>query len=187
MKKSDLIITPEKFQAAANFVLSDKEMQERLYNHWYGKATDYTKAWEGKKDKNGFYDRLARKLSFNCWQQYWSIDAIFYKEWQNCAEEYCVKFISLAFEHENNRKRSPIGWNRLLAANASLKVLATYIPFTEEKKWLKNYDSQLRDIEEALPGFSDRQKHIAMFCYTDKDEWCWRYHLYKDGGFQLMK
>ena len=186
--KNNLIITPKQFRDAADSVLRDKTLQSRLENVWGSPAADYTEVWEGRKKKDGFYDRLARALNFQCQQQYWDIDAVYYKNRaMNAGRGYRVEFISLAFEHENNANRSGIAWNRLLAANASLKVLATYIHFADAEDYLANYAEQTRVVDDVLPGFSEQQKHIAMFCDMDSENWDWRYYLYKNGKFELMK
>ncbi|MGI9296444.1 MAG: hypothetical protein ACR2QC_00930, partial [Gammaproteobacteria bacterium] len=174
-------ITPKEFRKAADSILSKRDMRKRLESQWSDKFGSYAEAWEGQMDGCGFYNRLGQKLQHKCRQQYAGVGAVYYKKRSPYTGSGCAaEFISLAFEHESDPGRSANAMHRLLTITAPLKVLATYIDGRSEVEYLENYAAQIRAVDRALPGFSEQQKHIAMFCLENKRDWLWKYHLFAD-------
>lgn len=181
-------LTPRQFRKAADSILAKRDMRKRLESAWHDKFGNYAEAWEGQADSHGFYNRLGQKLLLKCRPQYAGVGAVYYKQRSPYTGYGCApEFIALATEHESDPGRSAEAMHRLLMLTAPLKVLTTYINGRDEGEYLENYAAQIRAVERRLPGFSEQQKHVAMFCLVDKSAWTWKYHAFADEDFAEMR
>ncbi len=172
-----MIITLSQFKKAMDDVLEKHD--EELTLTWDKLSSgEYTAVWERNGEKSGVYQSLAKKLGMKWHGQYWSLDAVFFKEWSKHSDGFGASFLSLVIEHENLCDTSPQEINRLLAASASLKVLVTYPSSGHEQEWLNKYAKQIEIFDDIWPGYSAQQRLVVIFGNADEEnKSVWKYYV----------
>ena len=199
--RPDVAVSPKQFKAAADNVF---EMYDGHLRYYWRSSKKFTNlVWGAKSSKTQgrmLYRAIADELGLCMQQEYWDVDAVYYRkacDLANASARERASILSVALEHENGYDGSCTDMNRLLYCTALLKVLVTYperrkyYPASKfyEKDVLSSYAKQIKIVDANLPNFSRRQKIIALFGYRQRYKpMVWRYHLYDSlwGKFYLM-
>lgn len=184
MDEGHIIALPQ-FKEAMAEVLEKHEPE--LKDTWYNPGA-YTAVWDKAGENGGVYQSLADKLGMKWKGEYWWIDTVLFREY--CPMAYGggwrASFISVAVEHENDFSTSCQEINKLVAVNASLKVLVTYPGEGDtDKILLSEYAGQIQAVDNVWPGHSAQQRYVVIFGGTDDNPASvWDYYVYENGGFR---
>lgn len=154
-----MIVPPEKFYAA---FLGAADSQSMELQRCYHQAAAYTKVVR----KNLLHE-IANSLGLQVYaSDYYTLDAIFYSErdTERFPDATYAKRIAVAFEHENDSKRSHEEMNKLQLFNASLKVLVTYASKAtgEQRKLLDMYASIVSEGD-LFNDFATLRRQLVIF------------------------
>jgi len=168
-----------------------KEDEENLFKIFDSKS-DYTN-FILKKD-NCIIDKIAEELKLKIYKEYYHTDAVFYEQkdifvskskyntW-GTREDFCLKQIKIAFEHENNFQTAYQEVIHLLTTNADKKILVTYA----KKENTKNHAEDFCKIIEGIKN--NEPKILVIFGSIIKDEKKleWKcYELRKNGPKEIF-
>lgn len=164
-------ITAERFfKTWKNIVLVRKES---LLNAWQHNV-EFTSLIKGRSDS--VLVNVAHHLDLLCYNSdYYSIDAIFYKEedriFNSNPNSFWFKRIRIAFEHENNfRSGLYQEVSHLLITNCDLKVLVTY-PIDEEEKDELAHLHKIISSSGHSDFISENENFLIIFGYENGFEW----------------
>ena len=148
-----LIIIPEQFREKFIHVVSRYEKE--IANLWYNSPEKYTSLMLGEKNSGGLFREVADELHLNYYQEYWTLDAVFYesKDIEYFPENSVfANYLSVVLEHENYIATTYEEMNKLTIFNSPLKVLVTY-PNKENE--IDKYLSEYAEILQSADIFSE--------------------------------
>ena len=150
------------------------ENEEDILNDWsnYKRFTNLIKG-----NENSILKQIANKFELQVYEiDYYSLDAIFYKNEDLCPEikgnAFWFRNIQIAFEHENNFKSGLYQeLSHLIVTNSELKVLVTY-PNDEDDGY-----EMLKKFTDIILGnrsekeFSDNESILVIYGYKNELQW----------------
>ena len=175
-------ISPNEFKNAFSNEVIDKEKQ--LLSEW-SNWKKYTYLMLGTKREPGILSEVAKKLGLNYFKDYWTLDAIFYKEKDivNFDKKFTfAKYLAVVIEHENAIETSFEEINKLTIFNSPLKVLITY-PVKDINNYLTKY-SEIVSNGDVFNDISNLRRQMVIFGTKNQDSIKWGFYIYRNGNFE---
>lgn len=150
------------------------ENREAILNNW-SNYKNFTNLIKGSD--NSILKQIANKLELQVYEiDYYSLDAIFYKNEDLCPEikknTFWFRNIQIAFEHENNFKSGLYQeLSHLIVTNSELKILVTY-PNDEDDGYemLQKFTGIILGNRSEIE-FSNNESILVIYGYKDDLQW----------------
>ena len=178
------IVNPDQF--FRQFVLLANNNASQIAATW-SNASLYSKLW--LDHKTGLVFSLAQSFGLNCSIEYWTIDAVMFKELDSehlSNRGRYAKSLAIAVEHENNSKSSHEEINKLSIIDAPLRVLITYAEPADQKTLLEQYAKQLQAAD-TFNDFATKRKILVIFGHLDGPTAKWAGLVYDGGEFTSLE
>lgn len=133
-----------------------------------------------------FLPDVASRLGLQLYNgDYYTLDAVFYQERDLVnfsAHQTFVKYICVAFEHENAIGGSANEICKLQLINSPLKVLVTYGNEVDRSDYLARYARIIADAD-TFGDLSTLRRQLVIFGEEGEGMPVWHPYLYADNGF----
>lgn len=182
---SNVVVDPRTFREAFTPVLSS---HESLLREAWPRGGEFTKVWTSR---DGILEKLGKRLELECHPEYWTIDAVFYKQADTrnfpVGPARYAEAIAIALEHENISTSAHEELNKLSIIDAPLKVLVTYADPGDYADELLSRFADILVRADTFGDFATRRRHVVLFGSMDGSDVKWRYYIFTGHAFSPLE